>query len=196
MGNFLLRDGTSTEQAGSRSPRGATNLTLAVDLGQVQPVDELRVVARDPLGQLVTTGGAVEWLLWTSADGRLWTPMNGAVTRYEPGRGYWSVTFPRQQARWLQIVTFFVNQVPTELTEVQAFNHIQAGGTEPDIRVMDSWGGGGGFSWRPVSRLGLSWQGAIAELKDTSELRPEGRNRDRHHEAAVEWQTTARSVLT
>ncbi len=197
VGNFLLRDGNLDKPAGvSLGPETATNLTLAVDLAQVQPVDELRVVARDPLGQLVTTGGAVEWLLWTSADGRLWAPLNGAVTRYEPGRGYWSVTFPRQQVRWLQIVTFFVNQVPTELTEVQAFNHVQAGGTEPDIRVMDSWGGGGGFSWRPVSRLGLSWQGAIAELKDTSELRPEGRNRDRHDEASFEWQTTARSVLS
>ncbi|HQP93250.1 MAG TPA: hypothetical protein PK570_04730, partial [Thermoanaerobaculia bacterium] len=32
--------------------------------------------------------------------------------------------------------------------------------------------------------------------KDTSELRPEGRNRDRHDEASFEWQTTARSVLS
>jgi hypothetical protein len=162
--NPLLRDGDRERPAGLRlGPEGEAFTTLAVDFGVSAPVDEIRVIARDPSGRPVTSGGAVEWEVWTSADGLLWRRLpEPTTTRFDPASGYWSVTFPQRLERRLQVVTFFVNAVATEVTEVEAWARAAVEPGEAARRETESWRGTGGFALRPHARLALTFEGSVA----------------------------------
>jgi hypothetical protein len=121
----LLTDGNVNASAGiSVGPDGVSFHNLALDLGRLDRVDEIRVIVRDPGGApLRNGGGAVTWDAYTSQDGQLWTPLSDARTTFNAPLALYSVTFTQTTARWFKVVNFGVNADPTLVTEVQAYVH-------------------------------------------------------------------------
>lgn len=187
--NPLLRDGDRERPAGIRlGPDGEAFTTLAVDLGSTAPVDEIRVVVRDPEGRPVTTGGPVEWEVWTSADGQLWRRLaEPATTRFDAASSWWSVTFPQRLERRIQLVTFFVNSVATEVTEVEAWARAAAAPGEQVRRETESWRGAGGFALRPHSTLALGFEGSVAGASRTESSERELDTRDTEQSWSAAW---------
>ena len=194
--NFLLRDGDLDRPAGlAFGPLAPAHLTLIADFGLTSRVDELRVLARDPAGRPVLTGGAVEWQVWTSVDGVLWTRLPGASSSFDAGRGHWSVTFPRRTERWVQLVSFFVNDVETEITELQAFFTTTVEDREGERRDSDSWIGGAGLTWRPRTNFRLTLQSALSASRFEPEGGVESENEDVEHSVAAAWDPTRRTSV-
>jgi hypothetical protein len=187
--NPRLRDGDRERPAGIRlGPDGEAFTTLAVDLGSTAPVDELRVVVRDPAGRPVTTGGAVEWEVWTSADGLLWRRLaEPAATRFDAAGSWWAVTFPQRLERRIQLVTFFVNGVPTEVTEVEVRGRAAAAAGEPGRRETESWRGVGGVALRPHSSLALGFEGSVAGASRIETRDRELETSDREQSWSASW---------
>jgi hypothetical protein len=195
-GNLLLRDGDPERPAGpSLGPLAPAHLTLIADFGLTSRVDELRVVARDPAGRPVTSGGAVDWELWTSVDGVLWTRVPSTISSFDAGRSYWSITFPRRTERWVQVVTFFVNEVPTEVTEFQAFFTTTVDDREVERRTNETWTGAAGVTWRPRGNLRLTWQGALSGNRFDPEGGVESETEDVENSFDVAWDPTRRTSV-
>ncbi|HSM13472.1 MAG TPA: hypothetical protein VLA66_05335, partial [Thermoanaerobaculia bacterium] len=175
IANPRLRDGDLEQPAGlPLGPSNLPDLNLALDFGRSAEVDEVRIVARDPLGNPLTTGGPVVWDVWVSDDGIRWLPaLEGATTAFDTARSHWSVRFPLRVARWVQVVSFFVNSVPTELTEVQAYasDAIPGGAPRSEDYLLES--GRGNLTVRATDRVTVSWQGLWTRSRSARELRDE-----------------------
>jgi len=194
--NPRLRDGDLNRPAGvPLGPESATNLNLAADFGRFARVDELRVVARDATGNPLPSGGSVAWDLWTSIDGLLWVPVPGASSRFDAVQGYWSVTFPRQETRYLKVVTFFVNSIPTEVTELLAFEFLE---TKPGLAQrldLDLVTGTGNVTYRPLKNLQLTWGGVFNRREQRPEDGVETSTRDSDQSLRLLWEIRPRTSL-
>ncbi len=194
--NPRLRDGDLNRAAGvSLGPDGESNLNLAIDFGRFARVDEVRVVARNPLGNPVSSGGAVDWDLWTSLDLVLWTPVVGANTRFDAAQGFWSVSFPTQETRYLKVVSFFVNSVPTEVTELLAFENLTTAPGQSQRLDLDLVTGTGNLTYRPLSSLQLSWNGVFNRRVQTPERGAEVSTRDSDQSFRALWEIRPRTSL-
>ncbi|MFN7943445.1 MAG: hypothetical protein U0X73_17770 [Thermoanaerobaculia bacterium] len=194
--NPQLHDGDLTRAAGAPlGPEATANLNLALDFGRFARVDEIRVVARNPAGNPVTSGGTVIWDVWASLDREIWTPVASAATRFDAIESFWSVTFPSQQTRYLKVVTFFVNSVPTEATEVQAFERLATvpGGVRRLDLDLVSFTGDIGF--RPVAHLLISWNGLFNRRVQTPNDGSEIATRDTDNLLRILWEPRPRTSV-
>jgi hypothetical protein len=187
--NSQLRDGNLTAAASAPlGPSAPVNLNLAIDFGRFAQVDEVRIVARDPGGNPIATGGAVAWDLYESDDFVLWRRITtGVISRFDAGQSFWSVSFPQTTLRYLKVVTFFVNTVPTEVTELQAFFTTQlapAGQVTTDTSLRS---GNGALTLRPHRSLTLGWWGLFNDSTQTSAERAEVSTRDRDQRVSLLW---------
>ena len=194
--NPRLRDGNLNLPAGvPLGPDAEANLNLAIDFGRFANVDEVRVVARDPAGNPLSSGGAVVWDLWTSLDLVLWTPVAAAATRFDAAQGFWSVTFPTQETRYLKVVSFFVNSVPTDVTELLAFENLTTAPGRSQRLDLDLLTGTGNLSYRPVTNLQLTWNGVFNRRVQTPERGAEVSTRDSDQSFRALWDIRPRTSL-
>jgi hypothetical protein len=184
-----LHDGNLTAAAGAAlGPSAATDLNLAIDLGRFAPVDEVRIVARDGSGRPLATGGAIVWDLYASDDFVLWRRVtNGVSSRFDAGQSFWSVTFPQVTLRYLKVTTFFVNSVPTEVTELQAFFSTQLAPGQNVTTDTSFRSGSGSLTLRPHRSLTVTWWGLLNDSSQTSAERGELSTRDRDQRVALLW---------
>lgn len=189
VGNAQLRDGDLTAAAGAPlGPTAPVDLNLAVDLGRFAQVDELRIIARDPGGNPIATGGAVVWDLYTSDDFVRWRRVtSGVASRFDAGRSFWSVTFPQATLRYLKAVTFFVNTVETEITELQALFTTQLEPGDAVTTDTSFLSGSGSLTVRPNRSLTLGWWGLLNDSTQTSAERGELTTRDRDQRVSLFW---------
>jgi hypothetical protein len=136
----------------------------------------VRIHARDSAGNAIATGGAVVWDAFASTDGLSWSPIAGASTQFDPLESAWVVRFPEQSTRWIQVASFFVNSIPTEVTEIQAFELEELAAGETENTKFELWQAQGGLTFRPTSRLTLSLRslagGRTEERETVSSLEP------------------------
>jgi hypothetical protein len=188
--NPLLIDGDFVHAAGAPlGPDAPAFLNLVYDFGRFAQVDELRVVARDPSGNPLLTGGPVSWDLYDSRDGVLWEPVTSGVSnRFDAGDSYWSVRFPRRTTRYLKVVSFFVDTVPAEVTEILAFftTQLVPGGALAGDQTLTS--GSGTVSYRPQRTVTLTWTGLINDSELSPDLSQESSTRDRDQRLSALWQ--------
>ncbi|MBP1643420.1 MAG: type domain protein, partial [Acidobacteria bacterium] len=173
--NPRLRDGDLGRAAGvPLGPEAQAFLALAASFNRFAQVDELQVVARDPAGNPVTSGGPVTWDVFTSLDGVLWSALPApAQTGFDPQLGLWRITFDEVSVRWIKAVAFFVNTVPTEVTELLAFDRRALGPDGPLDTEIERTSVATSMSWRPGSRFTLSWNALFDESREL----PEGEER-------------------
>jgi len=160
--NPVLVDGNLTTSAGiSIGPDSQSFQNVALEMGRLEPVDEIRVVVRDERGDPIQLGGGpVQWDVWTSEDGQLWTQLPGAITTFNGALSLYSVQFDQVLKRWFKVVSFGVNVRATLVTEAQAFYHtdIAAGGERhgtQDDRLATV-----GLVAKPLRGLMLSYSGS------------------------------------
>ncbi len=190
ISNPLLTDGDLVHAAGAPlGPDASSFLNLAFDFGRFAQVDELRIVARDPSGNPVLTGGSVSWDLYASDDQVLWQPVTSGVTStFDSAQGYWSVRFPRRTTRYLKVVSFFVNTVPTEITEVLAFFNTQLvpGSALAGDQTLTS--GSGILTLRPVRSFTVTWSALLNNSDLAPDLSAESSTRDRDQRLSALWE--------
>jgi len=197
--NPRLRDGDLARPAGvSLGPTAPPFLAVAASFNRFAPVDELHVVARDGAGNPLTTGGPVSWDVYTSLDGVLWRPLAApASTSFDPQLGLWRIVFDEVSVRWVKAVTFFVNTVPTEVTELLAFDRRAFGPEGPLDTTLERESVSTSMSWRPTGRLTLSWNALVDETRELPEGEPRVDQRDTTQYLTGLWEPrTGTSLLT
>lgn len=119
-----LIDRTFNVSAGiSLGPEGSSFQNLALDMGRVLTLDEMRVHVRNGAGGLVSFGGTVTWTVYSSVDGLRWIPVDGVVGAFDPEVSAYIIGFNPTPARLFKIVNFGVNTIETFVTELQSFAH-------------------------------------------------------------------------
>jgi hypothetical protein len=164
--NPALNDGDINSSAGvSLGPDAASFQNLILDISRVDRVDEVRVIVRDDAGNLLRNGGgAISWDAYTSADGRLWTPLLSS-TAFDSALSLYSITFAQTPARWVKVVNFGVHVEPVFVTEMAAYFHttIEAGETRKGSQA--SWTGTAAVTYQPVKRLTLFYTGLMSSVR-------------------------------
>jgi hypothetical protein len=164
--NPALNDGDINASAGvSLGPDATSFQNLILDISRVDRADEIRVIVRDDSGNLLRNGGAaISWDVYTSVDGRLWTPVPSTTT-FDSPLSLYSVSFSQTAARWLKVVNFGVQVESVAVTEVQAYYHttIEAGETRKGNQA--AWNGNASVTWQPIRRLTLFYSGLVSSVR-------------------------------
>jgi len=161
----------------SLGPGGSSYQNLGLDLGRTTPTDEVRVHVRSSLGLPVLLGGPISWTAYWSLDGLHWVAVDGVSSSYSEGMSAWQVTFPRVAARYVKVVSFGVNTVDTQVTELQAFVHETFVPDRAQVTTTVRQTLGVGLGWRPWTWLKVGYSG----LLDASAVTPPG--------GSVRWTT-------
>ena len=164
--NPALNDGDINATAGvSIGPDAQSFQNLILDISRVDRADEIRVIVRDEGGNLLRNGGsAISWDAYTSADGRLWTPLPSTTT-FDSPLSLYSITFSQTAARWLKVVNFGVHVEPVFVTEVQAYYHTTIDAGETRQGSQEAWNGNANVTWQPVKRLTLFYSGLVSSVR-------------------------------
>jgi len=187
--NPRLRDGDLATPAGaSLGPLAPPNLNLALSLGFFARLDELRIVARDGVGNPLASGGAVVWDVYTSLDGQFWTRIETSATAFDPLQGHWSVTFAELATPWIKVVTFFVNTVETEVTELQAFDRRDLAPGQTLQTEIERRSGSAALLLRPASALTVTLYGRFEETLEMPEGEAELETSDRAQTLNAIWE--------
>ena len=163
----LLTDGNVNASAGiSVGPDGLSFNNIAIDLGRLDRVDEIRVIVRDGAGApLRNGGGAVTWDAYTSLDGLLWTPLSGAQTTFNAPLSLYSVTFTQTTSRWFKVVNFGVNADPTLVTEVQTYLHTTIAPGTSASGNQNLINGTLNVTLHPIDRLTFAYSSAYSMIR-------------------------------
>jgi hypothetical protein len=140
---------------------GSSFQNLALDLAGYTLVDQVVVHVRNLAGVPIPYGGPISWTVFWSRDGLLWTQVDGASASFDVGQSAWRILFPVTSTRFIKVVTFGVNTVDTQVTELQAFvtEPFRPGVSQVSsaVRQLASLNG----SWRPWSPLLLVYAGQL-----------------------------------
>jgi hypothetical protein len=175
-----LTDGNLATGSGiNLGPDGLSFHNIAVDLGRIDRVDEIRVVVRDAAGNPPRNGGGpVTWDAYTSQDGDVWTPIAGAQTAFSAALSLYSVAFTLTNARWFKVVSFGVNGEQTIVTEVQAYYHAEIGAGSERASTQNFYVGTANIVLQPVRRLHLSYTGTYSGIEQRLADQPRARSKD------------------
>jgi hypothetical protein len=168
-----LTDGNYAVSAGvSLGPDGLSFQNIFVDLGRFAALDEIRIFARDSGGNLVKTGGLIEWTVYTSINNLDWTPVLGSTTTgFITTQSAYDVNFPQTAARYFKVVSFGTNSVETLVTEIQAYYHTSFAAGETDRTDLRTLSATVNLSGKVTNWLTLSYYG----LANDSHTSPTGR---------------------
>lgn len=156
-----LIDGNLETSTGlSLGPDSVSFQNLAIDIGRLERLDEIRIVVRDRSGNpLRNGGGPVTWDAWVSDDGSTWTPLADANTTFNRSLSRYEVTFTQTFSRWFKVVNFGLNAEETLVTEVQGVYHATL--TARERSGTDTYyGGGATVVLKPMRRLSIIYNGA------------------------------------
>jgi hypothetical protein len=188
-GNFGASSGINL------GPDGISFQNLAVDLGRIDRVDEIRVVVRDASGNpLRNGGGPVTWDAYSSQDGEIWTPLSGAQTTFSAPLSLYSIRFALTNSRWFKIVNFGVNGEETVVTEMQAYFHAEIAPGGERSSTQNFYVGTTNVNYQPLQRLRLSYTGSYSGIQQAFAQQPRLRSTDLEHIAEVQYDI--RSWLT
>ena len=192
----LLTDGNVNASAGiSVGPDGVSFHNIALDLGRLDRVDEIRVVVRDSGGApLRNGGGAVTWDAYTSQDGQLWTPLSDAKTTFSAPLSLYSVTFTQTTARWFKVVNFGVNADQTLVTEVQAYVHTTIAAGTSRSGDQNYVNGVVNVTVHPIDRFTFAYSAAYSMIRQ--DLTGQALQRSTNLENIGTFQYDARSWLS
>lgn len=182
----LLIDGNFDTPAGIfLSPDAVSFQNIGLDFGRVDRVDEIRILVRDAAGNpLRNGGGPVQWDLYSSEDGILWTPQSSQTT-FNATLSLYSVTFTQATGRWFKIVNFGVNADPTFVSEVQAFYHTAI--RVPRSGFQNYYNGMATVTLQPVQRFLMSYTGTYTSSRQELTSLPIDRSDNVEHLANVQY---------
>ncbi len=191
----LLTDGNIDASAGiSLSPDAVSFQNIELDFGSLNRVDEIRVIVRDATGNpLRNGGGPVQWDLYSSVDGVLWTLQSSSTTFNAPLSLY-SVTFDQAIGRWFKVVSFGVNAEQTLITEVQAYYHTAIGQQAERNGTQNFYNGIATVTLQPVQRFVVSYTGTYTGSRQELTALPLQKTDDFEHLGNVQYDV--RSWLT
>jgi hypothetical protein len=191
----LLTDGNIDATAGiSLSPDAVSFQNIELDFGSLNRVDEIRVIARDAAGNpLRNGGGPVQWDLYSSVDGVLWT-LQSSQTTFNAPLSLYSVTFDQAIGRWFKVVSFGVNAEETLITEVQAYYHTAIGQQAERNGTQNFYNGIATVTLQPVQRLMMSYTGTYTGSRQELTALPLQSSDDFEHLANIQYDV--RSWLT
>ncbi len=184
-----LIDGLFVPTGISLGPSGQTFRNVALDFGRVAEVDEVRLHVRDPAGELVPTGGQLDWRVYTSDDTRDWVRVFvGVVTRFDAARSLYEVRFTQLSTRHLKLVSFGLNLVETELVEVEAYDNRPIGPGERRRTDNNLASTSVSVTARPNDRVTASWSGRwnVFERAPEDEAATTTEDRDQYASLLVE----------
>lgn len=141
---------------------------IGFDLGRFTQVDEFRIHTRDTAGNPVRAGGGVQWDLYRSEDGTLWTPLPAQVT-FDLAQSMYVVRFEQMTARWLKVVSFGAEAERNVVTETESFYHSTLAPDDARRTELRFYGGTSALSFVPVRWLSVSYNG----LFNASEQEPD-----------------------
>lgn len=192
-----LTDGNLNASAGiSLGADAASFQNLALDIGRVDRVDEVRVVVRDAAGApLRIGGGPVSWDVYTSDDGSLWAQLGAVQVSYNAALSLYSITFPQTSSRWFKVVSFGVNSEETLVTELQAYYHTtiapggQRSGTQRFTNAMAL------VSYRPVKPLFVTYDAIYSSVRQELATLPLTTSADLEHIGTIEYDIRSWAVV-
>lgn len=157
----LVDGNLETSTVISLGPDSVSFQNLAIDIGRLERLDEIRIIVRDRSGNpLRNGGGPVTWDAWVSEDGLTWTPLAGANTTFNRTLSRYEVTFTQTFSRWFKVVNFGVNAEETLVTEIQGVYHATL--TAKERSGTDTYyGGGATIVLKPIERLAMTYNGAF-----------------------------------
>ncbi len=166
--NAALTDSNLSTSAGiSLGPDSASFQNLAVDLGHVDRMDELRVIVRDAAGNpLQHGGGPVTWDAYTSDDGQLWRLIPSASTTFNGPLSFYSISFTLTTGRWFKVVNFGVNADPTFITELQAYYHTTIPAGSSRNGSQNNFNSATTITFQPWKQLTAAYTGIYASLRE------------------------------
>lgn len=189
VSNPALIDGNDRLPAGiSLGHESLSYQNIALDLGRVREIDEIRVLVRNANGEFVRFAGPVRFDVFRSDDGERWVPLErSSRTEFEPALSLYSVSFPLLNTRWIKIVNFGVNAEETLVTEVEAYFHVELSSaengrrrTEGDLRTANA-----GFTLLPSTSTRVSYYGYVNSNRETIG-RQQLESEDQNHQASLE----------
>ncbi|HEX3108584.1 MAG TPA: hypothetical protein VHU41_05785 [Thermoanaerobaculia bacterium] len=185
----LLTDGNIDATAGiSISPDAVSFQNIELDLGSPNRADEIRVIVRDASGNpLRNGGGPVQWDLYTSIDGALWTLQPSSQTAFNAPLSLYSVTFDQTTARWFKVVNFGVNAEQTLVTEVQAYYHTAIGQSAARSGTQNFYNGIATVTLHPVQRFLVSYTGTYTGSRQELTTLPLQSTNDLEHIGNVQY---------
>lgn len=171
----------------SLSPDSVSFQNFALDLGRSERLDEIRVIVRNSQGNpLRNGGGPVQWDLYTSEDGILWT-LQSATTSFNAPLSLYSVTFQQVIGRWFKVVSFGVNAEETLVTELQAYYHTEIGASAQRSGIQNFYNGLATVTYRPVLPLLVSYTGVYTAARQELTSLPLDRSTNLEHIASVQY---------
>lgn len=184
----LLIDGNIDGSAGiSLSPDAISFQNIGIDLGRVDRVDEIRVIVRDAAGNPMRNGGGpVQWDLYTSEDGLLWT-LQASQTTFNAPLSLYSITFDQPAGRWFKVVNFGVNVEQTLVTEVQTYYHTAIGSAGQRSGFQNFYNGMATVTMQPVQRLLLSYTGTYTASRQQLSTLPLDSSNNLEHIANLQF---------
>ena len=184
----LLTDGNVDTSAGiSLGPESVSFQNIALDIGRIDRVDEIRVVVRDVAGNPMRNGGGpVTWDAYTSQDGTIWTPLPSTTT-FNQALSLYSINFTVTLGRWFKVVSFGVNSEPTFITEVQAYYHAPINPGVSRQGNQNLYNALASVSYQPWQRLTLTYAGSYNSLRQEIVGLPNGSTNDTEHLGGIEY---------
>lgn len=146
-------------------PEGVSFHNIAIDLGRIDRVDEMRILVRDAAGNILRNGGGpVTWDAYTSQDGNVWTPLVARTTFNAPLSLY-AIDFDLTNGRWFKVVSFGVNSESTFVTEVQAYYHAAIEPGKQRSSTQNFYNGLTSITARPWDKLTLTYTGSYSSVE-------------------------------
>lgn len=135
---------------------------VAIDVGRVMAVDELRFWVRRVDGALVEQAGDVSWSVYYSLDLIHWFAVDlAAQTTFNPDLSRYEVTFPSTTSRYFKFVSTGVNLQPIAVTEIEAYYHEELSPTAPRISTHLLGNASLSAVARPMKEITLSYLGSF-----------------------------------
>lgn len=171
-----LHDGLYSGIGIPLGPRSESFRNIVLDFGRHAEINQIRLIVRDPSGNLVESGGPLTWSVYVSEDAIDWRPILGDATGdFLAGPSFYRVSFPMVKSRHLKLVSFGINVIATELVEVEALKLETVLHGDRQKTVFRVASANGFVSARPIDLLTLSWSGlwsrAITTPNDYAESR-------------------------
>ena len=191
-----LIDGAFVPIGIALGPTGETFVNVALDLTRTAEVGEVLLYVRDPSGDLVRTGGPLEWTVYTSLDKLDWVPLTGVAQRFDSGRSLYELTFESVPTRFLKVVSFGLNVVDTELVEVETFEISLIGPGERRRSDLRTTTGVVALNGRITERVQGFWSGRWNRFRRQPEGGEEIRTDDDDHTVGLVIEPTRDTNVT
>ncbi len=157
----------------SLGPDGLSNQNLALDMGRIETLDEMRVFVRDALGNLIAWGGPISWSVFVSTDGVSWILVPITSFFYDAGIGAWSISFQPSSYRYFKVVNFGVNVLPTLVTELTIYEHRTFLPDQTRLSTNSNQMGGVNATAQIAPKLSLSFSGSVGATQTQRSSEPE-----------------------